>query len=120
MRLFDRSRVVTDWECPRKRYLGYEYGGKGLATNVMALPLREGAIVHDVIQELSEDGDFDGKLHHELDSFTYELREANVDEYFVLEQAAMLEGALTRVCAPTLAPGCLRSTGSFMPSNWKL
>jgi hypothetical protein len=47
LRLYDRSRVTTDWQCPRKRYWQYEYGNKGLVGASQGLELFLGTTVHD-------------------------------------------------------------------------
>lgn len=47
VRLYDRSRVTTDWECPRKRYWQYEFGGKGIVPDTLALELMLGIALHD-------------------------------------------------------------------------
>lgn len=47
LRLYDRSRVTTDWQCPRKRYWQYEYGSKGIVGTTQGLELFLGTVVHD-------------------------------------------------------------------------
>lgn len=47
LKLYDRSRVTTDWTCPRKRYLNYEYGGKGIVSSNTSLDLFMGTCLHD-------------------------------------------------------------------------
>lgn len=57
--LYDRSRVTTDWSCPRKRYLGYEILGQGIAPATTSLELYLGTAVHDglaAIAHLTKDG----------------------------------------------------------------
>jgi hypothetical protein len=49
IRLIDRTRTVTDWKCPRARYWGYEYLGKGLAKQGTNLDLFIGIITHDAM-----------------------------------------------------------------------
>lgn len=45
--LYDRSRVTTDWNCGKKRYWGYEYEGKGVSADALALELFLGTTFHD-------------------------------------------------------------------------
>lgn len=49
LRLVDRSRSVEDWKCPRKRYLTYEWEGRGLASDDLKLELFLGIILHDAL-----------------------------------------------------------------------
>ncbi len=45
--MYDRSRVTTDWMCEMKRYWGYEYEGKGITADALALELFLGTTFHD-------------------------------------------------------------------------
>lgn len=47
VRLYDRSRVVTDWSCPRKRFYQYEFEGKGIVAAKQGLALFMGSCIHD-------------------------------------------------------------------------
>ncbi len=51
--LYDRSRVLVDWACPRRRYYAYEHGGRGLVPNHGPLPLQFGTIVHEALATLA-------------------------------------------------------------------
>lgn len=51
--LWDRSRAVTDWQCARKRYLAYEWQGRGLQSTDLALELFLGTILHDAMAEIA-------------------------------------------------------------------
>jgi hypothetical protein len=51
--VYDRSRVVQDWKCPRSRYWNYEFGGRGISPNGMALELFMGIVVHDVLAAIA-------------------------------------------------------------------
>lgn len=55
LRLYDRTRVTQDWYCPRARYLGYEYAGKGLTPSGFALPLWMGITLHDGLSAIARD-----------------------------------------------------------------
>jgi hypothetical protein len=49
IRLIDRTRTVQDWRCPRSRYLGYEYLGRGIVKQGTSLALYIGITVHDAL-----------------------------------------------------------------------
>jgi hypothetical protein len=49
LRLIDRTRTVTDWKCPRARFWGYEYLGRGLSKSGQALELFIGITIHDAL-----------------------------------------------------------------------
>lgn len=45
--VYDRSRVTTDWGCPRRRYLQYEYNGKGIVPAHQSYAPYLGNLLHD-------------------------------------------------------------------------
>lgn len=102
--LFDRSRVVTDWRCPRARYLGYEHRGVGVTSGRMGLELYLGSSIHDslaAIAMLTEAGkpvDIDEIAGLAQQQVLGHLMEANAGETnattFALEQAALTEGLI--------------------------
>lgn len=47
LRLYDRSRVTTDWTCARKRYWNYEYKGRGIVPATTQYEFYFGSLVHD-------------------------------------------------------------------------
>lgn len=53
IRLIDRSRTVTDWKCPRARYWGYEYLGRGIRPETTSLALSTGIIIHDAMAAIA-------------------------------------------------------------------
>lgn len=53
IRLVDRTRTVTDWKCPRARYWGYEYMGRGIVKSGTSLALFMGIIVHDAMAAIA-------------------------------------------------------------------
>jgi hypothetical protein len=53
IRLVDRTRTVTDWKCPRARYWGYEYKGRGISKSVTSLELFMGITVHDALAAIA-------------------------------------------------------------------
>lgn len=53
IRLIDRTRTVTDWKCPRARYWGYEYLGRGIRPETTSLALSTGIIIHDAMAAIA-------------------------------------------------------------------
>ena len=53
IRLVDRTRTVADWKCPRSRYLGYEYLGRGIVKSGTTLQLFTGIVVHDAMAAIA-------------------------------------------------------------------
>lgn len=104
IRLFDRSRTVTDWKCPRSRFLGYETGGRGLAPETGSLALATGIVIHDALAAIATFQRDDGKVDIDMLANlanTEMLRiltpENLMDERqvtFAHEQAALTEGLL--------------------------
>lgn len=43
----DRSRTTCDWQCPRKRYLQYHWGGRGVVSSETGYELVLGSVIHD-------------------------------------------------------------------------
>lgn len=61
-RLTDRSRLVVDWMCPRKRLLAYDYDGRGLVNPHTSLELFEGTTVHDALATIARQQQMDGSV----------------------------------------------------------
>lgn len=55
----DRSRIIEAQACPRKRYLGYHYGGTGIQRFNKSLPLLVGGSYHEGIAVLLQGGNAD-------------------------------------------------------------
>lgn len=53
IRLIDRSRTVQDWKCPRARYWGYEYEGRGIVKAGNSLELFLGITTHDALAAIA-------------------------------------------------------------------
>lgn len=101
--LYDRSRVTTDWRCPRQRYWNYEFQGKGLSSKHTSLELFLGTTLHDglaaiAIHHLSGSVDIDliadTARQQVLDGLLKDQTgdEGHVD--FASEQASLIEGLL--------------------------
>lgn len=107
IRLIDRTRTVADWKCPRARYWGYEYGGRGVVKNSTGLALMEGIAIHDSLaaiaqltlqkQEIPIDDIADAareQVKTELLQAAGETVTDQVSEEFASEQAALVEGLI--------------------------
>lgn len=103
-RYTDRSRIVTDWVCPRKRHWQYEYQGKGIVRDSINQALHTGSVIHDSLAAIAAFHKEDGKVDINKIALTaagqmrMTLQEAmegemNADEYSN-EQAALVEGLL--------------------------
>jgi hypothetical protein len=58
--VYDRSRTTTDWDCPRKRYWGYEYSGSGIRPEADAVELFTGTVTHTGLSSIAlGNGDID-------------------------------------------------------------
>lgn len=53
IRLWDRSRTTIDWQCGRRRYWQYEYDGRGIVPQTVALELHMGTIIHDSLAAIA-------------------------------------------------------------------
>lgn len=101
--LYDRSRVVTDWLCPRKRYHQYEWDGTGLVPDSTSLELFMGTVLHDGLaaiatMHLSGVVDIDliaDNARQQMINSLLETASGDADEVtFAYEQAALVEGLL--------------------------
>lgn len=108
VRLIDRTRTVTDWKCPRARYWGYEYLGRGIVKKGTSLPLFMGILIHDAmaaiatltqlgkpvpIDEIADAARLD-MVKNLTDSLDVVIPEAME---FACEQAALTEGIIRGV-----------------------
>lgn len=96
IRLYDRSRVTTDWQCPRRRYWQYEYAGKGVVTGTTALELHMGTVLHDGLAAIAGGASVDDIAPLAYQQLYTAL--ATEDDYdtinFANEQATLVEGLL--------------------------
>ena len=96
---YDRSRVTTDWRCPQSRFLGYEWGGTGLAEETLALELYTGTVLHDGLAAIVAGADIDqiaGAANEQMKQALLgsgEGTDYDRDTY-ASEQAALAEGLL--------------------------
>lgn len=100
--LYDRSRVVTDWKCPRQRYWNYEHDGMGITPNTTSIELFLGTTVHDaiaMIATMTREGlevDIDEIATTAHSQMFESLRGQGTHEEieFALEQSALVEGMI--------------------------
>lgn len=98
LKLYDRSRVTTDWTCPRKRFWNYEYKGKGIVENNTSFNLYFGTILHDGLSAIARGFDIEeiSKLAYEsiLQTLTENSTGAEEEVNYAFEQATLIEGML--------------------------
>lgn len=101
--LYDRSRVVQDWNCPRSRFWNYEFEGRGVVPNTTSLELHMGIIVHDALcaiatftkNEQEVDIDTIATLAHQQMYDALYIEELPPDaKDFAREQASLVEGMI--------------------------
>jgi hypothetical protein len=107
----DRTRVIVGQRCPRRRWWGYDWQGRGVSPTRVSLPLVVGRFTHEGLERIlrlthAEQAPPDrtqvrgivGDLRNEFQEFC-ETRgvqlEDNEDEYLLFcEQSALVEGML--------------------------
>lgn len=53
IRLIDRTRTIADWKCPRSRYWGYEWNGRGIVAAGNSIELFMGITLHDALAAIA-------------------------------------------------------------------
>lgn len=97
--VYDRSRTTTDWDCPRKRYWGYEFGGAGVRPETDAVELFTGTITHNGLSEIAAGADIDviAKVAFEA-IWAYHAKDGSDSPDAIktkaYEQATLVEGLL--------------------------
>lgn len=104
MKYVDRSRITTDWTCPRKRYWNYEFDGKGIIKSSINQALHTGSVIHDALGAIAtyhkEGVPVEIELIAQLAAgqmrkTLLEASEGEVNpEEYANEQAALVEGLL--------------------------
>ena len=96
--LFDRSRVTTDWNCPRKRYWTYEYKGRGIVSSNTHLELFLGTTIHDGLAAFANQVPLEDVIkaaHEQVIEALLKDTSGEVDQVnFAMEQACLIEGML--------------------------
>lgn len=96
--VYDRSRVTTDWRCPRLRYLQYDLDGKGIVPSHQHLELFLGTVLHDGLSAIAHGVDIDLIAKAAVDQVLASLLTATSGEVngdiFAHEQSSLVEGLL--------------------------
>lgn len=97
--LIDRSRVETRENCPRKRYLQYDYDGTGLEPEAGSLPLLSGIAIHAAHARILAGQDIEAVIHDIIAGYKKELAERGLlqleaTDDLIKDQSALLEGML--------------------------
>lgn len=95
---YDRSRVTTDWACPRRRFWNYEYARRGIAPVKRSIYLEVGDRIHTAMADLLLDGEVDRVATRQRSIFEANLRggmvDRKMDEIKIIEQGTILEGMI--------------------------
>lgn len=97
--LIDRSRVVAREECPRLRYLNYDFDGDGLDSTQMSLPLLSGIAIHSAHARLLAGESLEGVVESTISEYVKEIEAKGllgleVTKAVIKEQSSLLEGML--------------------------
>jgi len=97
--LIDRSRVEAREECPRMRFLNYDYDNDGLDTEEQSLPLLSGTAIHAAHARLLAGQDLDTVVSEIITGYVDEIKlrglyGIDLTADIIREQAALLEGML--------------------------
>jgi hypothetical protein len=114
LRLVDRSRTISYQNCPRRRFLEYEYDGIGLRKIRANIPLFIGSCVHSGLAQLLLGVDTDEAVSIALAEYDSELKrrglelEAGEDPSYVASESKAQIEALVRVYALRALPELLQ------------
>ena len=97
--LIDRSRVEAREDCPRMRFLGYDFDGDGLEAEAQALPLLSGIAIHAAHARLLAGQPLEGVVESVISDYVSEIKlrglyGLDVTNDVIKEQSALLEGML--------------------------
>lgn len=96
--VYDRSRVTTDWGCPRRRYLQYEYNGKGIVPLHASYAPYLGNLLHDGLSGIARGLNIDLIATTAFKQMFDVLTEATTGEVnaidYAFEQSTLVEGQL--------------------------
>lgn len=111
LHLIDRSRVVSREDCPRLRFLGYDYNETGLDTDSASLPLLSGIAIHAAHARLLVGENIESVVESTISDYVAEIQIRGlyglaVTKDIIKEQSALLEGML-RVWAIVRMPALL-------------
>ena len=104
MRVYHRSGVETDWECPRRYYWNYEHDGRGIVPLAVSQPLTVGTVVHAAFDRLLKGEDLASFLPEVLRPLGQLPLPVDVMDPtdFVCEQQALVTGLLAGFTARIL------------------
>jgi hypothetical protein len=98
LKLYDRSRVTTDWTCPRKRFWNYEYNGRGIVSSNTSLDLFMGICLHDGLAGIARGFDIEELApvakKQMFDALTEHSTGVMEEIDYAAEQSTLLEGML--------------------------
>ena len=96
--VYSRNRATIDWDCPRKRYWHYEYGGKGVVGTNTYLELYLGTSLHEGLAAFAKGVDIEevatAARKQMLDTLLPDEFHTKEEEDFGYEQATLVEGLL--------------------------
>lgn len=93
--LYSRSAVTQDWRCPRSRWWGYEWGGRGLSSGTTSIELFLGITLHDGLAAIFSGLDIDSISEAAITQVKEHLASDSVEgQHYAAEQAALVEGLL--------------------------
>lgn len=97
--LIDRSRVEAREECPRLRFLGYDFDETGLDSEEASLPLLSGIAIHAAHARLLAGQAIDGVVESIISDYIKEIElrglyGLDVTKSLIKEQAYLLDGML--------------------------
>lgn len=102
--IHSRPRATSDWTCPRSRYWGYEYMGRGLVRDNMSLNLFLGGSIHDALAAIAvQHPNVDinqiatatqASIHQTIMEHAIDGADEAETQLFGLEQGALVEGMI--------------------------
>lgn len=99
--LTDRSRILQDWKCPRARYHGYHFAGRGVQPPSLQIELFLGIVIHDGLAAIatqwqhSTSADIDDIASKAAAAVKTTLgKVSDPDSLYPMEQATLVEGLL--------------------------
>jgi hypothetical protein len=100
--LTDRSRVIEYQRCPRARWWGYEYKGRGIRPKAASIPLSTGTYVHVGLGALLEGKGVEAAVKAAVNGYMLEIERRDIQVeyltedrvYVAHEQKALIEALI--------------------------